>query len=96
MVRVTARASREGIEGVHTDAAGVAWLQVRVSTAPEKGRANEAVARLLARALDVAPSAVTLLSGAGSRHKRFLVRGDPAVLAPRAGCLGRDRGAQTS
>jgi len=44
-------------------------LHVRVSAAPEKGRANEAVVRLLADALGVPKSSVGLKTGAGAPRK---------------------------
>lgn len=46
-----------------------------VHAAPEKGKANAAVAALLARALSVATGTVRLLAGAASRDKTFLVEG---------------------
>jgi uncharacterized protein YggU (UPF0235/DUF167 family) len=42
-----------------------------VTTAPEDGRATAAVAELLAHALGVAKTRITLLQGATSRHKLF-------------------------
>ena len=50
-------------------------LRVKVREKAEKGRANEAVARLLAKALGVPPSAVTLVRGATSREKALEVEG---------------------
>ena len=42
---------------------------VKVSAKPQEGAANTAVIRLVARALDLAPSRVELLRGATSREK---------------------------
>ena len=47
------------------------------------GRANRAIGQALARALGVAPSAVGLLQGGGSRQKVFRIAGDPAELVPK-------------
>lgn len=66
-VRVTPRASRDAVEGF--DDAGV-W-RVRVTAPPVDGAANEAVARLLARALGLAPREVVLARGERSRVKYF-------------------------
>ncbi len=56
-------------------------LRVAVSAAPEKGKANAAIASLLVDALGCKPSQVALLSGATSRDKAFLVTGfDPDAL----------------
>ena len=46
---------------------GDAW-KVRVSAAPERGRANEAVVELLAETLALPRSSVTLFWGGGSRE----------------------------
>ena len=47
---------------------GAAW-KVRVDAAPEGGKANEAVLRLLAEALDLPRRDVTLVSGHAARDK---------------------------
>lgn len=53
----------------------VGWLddelKVRVSAVPEKGRANVAVIKLLAKALGISKSDINLMSGLTSRHKVF-------------------------
>lgn len=67
-VHVQPGAGRTAVVGRHGDA-----LKVRVAAAPEGGRANEAVAELLATTLGVPKSAVGLVSGATSRSKRFRV-----------------------
>jgi len=48
-------------------------LLVSVRAAPEKGKANAEIARLLAKALGVARDRVVLKSGGGSPHKVFVV-----------------------
>jgi hypothetical protein len=48
-------------------------LRVRVTRPPADGEANRAVQRLIARALDLPPSGVRLLSGERSRRKRFAI-----------------------
>lgn len=82
-VRVTPRARREGVEGVIRDAAGRALLAVRVAAPPEGGRANAAVAEVLADLLGVPKSHVRLAAGASGRIKRFVVDGNPRELAAR-------------
>ena len=69
-VRVAPGAARSAIVGRH----GAGW-KVRVAAPPERGRANDAVAELLASALDVPRAAVSLRSGAASRDKTFAVQG---------------------
>jgi uncharacterized protein (TIGR00251 family) len=63
-LRVSPGATRAGVVGRH----GEAW-KVRVAAAPEGGRANEAVVRLLADTLSLPREAVTLVSGHGGRDK---------------------------
>jgi uncharacterized protein (TIGR00251 family) len=62
--RVSPGAGRAQIVGRHGDA----W-KVRVTAAPEQGRANEAVLRLLAEVLLVPRSTLALVSGHGARDK---------------------------
>ena len=64
-VRVTPKASRARIE------ADGPLLRVYVTVVPEDGKANAAVPALLASALGVAKSRLTLLRGATSRDKVF-------------------------
>ncbi|MEK7529992.1 MAG: DUF167 domain-containing protein, partial [Patescibacteria group bacterium] len=49
---------------------GEAW-KVKVQTAPDKGKANDAVRELIAKELGVPKSRVTLVRGATSRKKVF-------------------------
>jgi uncharacterized protein (TIGR00251 family) len=63
-------------------------LRVAVTAPPEKGKANEAIQALLGESLNVKPSCVSLISGATSRQKRFLVEGlDPAGVLARLAAL---------
>ena len=66
-VRVTPRAAREAV--VLENGA----IRVLVTCAPEAGKANRAVAGLLAGALGVAKSRLVLLRGARARDKLFRV-----------------------
>ena|SRR5436190_1691017 len=72
-LRVSPGAGRAHVVGRHGDA----W-KVRVTAAPEGGKANDAVVRLLADALSVARSDVTIQSGHGARDKIVTLAGiDP-------------------
>jgi hypothetical protein len=63
-------------------------LRVAVTAAPEKGKANAAIAAFLADSLGCRASQVALLSGQTGRQKRFLIAGiDPAALRPRIEAL---------
>jgi len=69
-LRVSPGATRTELAGRYGDA----W-KVRVSAAPEHGRANDAVVRLLADRLGVPRKAVALVSGQTSRDKVIELRG---------------------
>lgn len=66
-VRVTPNASREQVS-----IDGERYL-IRVTCPPEDGKANKAVTKLLAKALGVPPSRLTLVRGHTGRDKLFQV-----------------------
>lgn len=72
---------------------GDAW-KVRVTAAPEHGRANDAVVRLMADTLSLPLSAVTIVSGHGARDKIIELTGvGPGVIERRlASATSSDRG----
>lgn len=70
-VRVQPRASRSEIVGWRADGT----LSVRVSAPPVEGAANTAVGVLLAGALGVRPSAVSVVHGERARDKTVRVAG---------------------
>ncbi len=82
-VRLTPKGGRNAIEGWQKSADGREYLKVRVSAAPHDGEANEALIALLARALGVAKSRVTIVAGASARLKQVAVEGDAPALAAR-------------
>jgi uncharacterized protein (TIGR00251 family) len=80
-VRLTPKGGRDSIDGTVRLSDGSSVLKARVAAAPTAGEANDALIRLLARKLCVAPRDVTLVGGATSRVKRILVRGDAVAVA---------------
>ncbi|RJX65523.1 DUF167 domain-containing protein [Tsuneonella suprasediminis] len=68
-LRVTPGARSEGIE------LGDGKLQVKVRAKPTDGAANDAVIRMLAKALGTPPSGIELLRGATSREKLVRIGG---------------------
>ena len=72
-------ARRSAVLGEHAGA-----LRVAVTAPPDKGKANDALADLLAEALGCRSSQVRLLTGPTSRRKRFLIAGlTPAEVCDR-------------
>ena len=72
-IRVTTRSAKPGIGGWRQGADGREALEIRVAEAPTDGAANEAVVKLLAKALGISRSEVTIIAGAASRNKRIAI-----------------------
>jgi uncharacterized protein len=87
-VRVTPNAGRDVIEGVELRDDGSAVLRLRVKAVPDKGKANAGVIALLAKALGVPKSAITVTSGETARLKTLAIGGDGASLAALIETLG--------
>jgi uncharacterized protein YggU (UPF0235/DUF167 family) len=82
-IRLTPKSARDALEGQEILADGRCVLKARVRAVPEAGKANEALRRLVAAALQVAAGRVSVESGATGRTKILLVEGDASVLAGR-------------
>lgn len=67
-VQAKPKASRNGLAGVHAGR-----LKVAVTAAPEKGKANVAVLEVLADALGLKPSQLSLAAGETDPRKTVLV-----------------------
>jgi uncharacterized protein YggU (UPF0235/DUF167 family) len=78
--RLTPKGGRDAIDGVAALSDGTAVLAARVRAAPEDGRANEALCKLIAGAAGVAASRARLIAGAKARVKQVAVEGDPQAL----------------
>ena len=74
-VRVTPKASRNEVTGLYIAADGAVSLGVKVTAAPDKGKANAAVIHLLAKKLGMAKSTLTLVKGETDRNKTFQFTG---------------------
>jgi uncharacterized protein len=72
-IRVTPRSAKPGVGGWRAGADGREELEVRVAEAPADGAANDAVVKLLAKALGISRSEVSIISGHASRHKRVAI-----------------------
>jgi len=69
-LHVVPGARRAGVVGRHGDG----W-KVRVTAAPERGKANDAVVRLVAATLGLPRAAVAIVSGHGTRDKTLEISG---------------------
>ena len=76
-MHVTPKSGKDEICGIEQVEQG-SELKVRVTAAPDGGKANKAVCKVVADALGVPKTSVTLASGATSRHKRLAIEASQA------------------
>ena len=74
-VRLTPSGGADRIDGAALDEAGLPYLKARVRAAPEKGEANAALEKLLAKALGLPKSNVQVARGATARLKTIEIEG---------------------
>ncbi len=67
-IKAVPGASRDQIAGILGDR-----LKIRISAPPEGGKANKAICKLIAQALDLKPNAVTIESGHSSAEKTLRI-----------------------
>lgn len=77
-LRVHPKARKDAITGVHAGA-----LKVSVTASPEKGKANDAVVELLAKALDLPKGSIEIVGGETSQDKTVVVGLDPDAVRSR-------------
>ena len=81
-VRLTPKSSREGIDGLKQIGDEI-YVQARVRSAPEDGKANKALVELFAAQLKLPKSSISLATGQASRLKTLHISGDPTTLGAR-------------
>jgi uncharacterized protein len=81
-VRASPGAAKDEIAGQWQGAGDEPRLAVKVAAPPDKGKANAAIIKLLAKALGVAKSTLSVSAGETARLKTVTIIGDPAVLEP--------------
>jgi len=85
-VRASAGARQNGILGARNGA-----VRIKVTAAPEKGRANTAIIALLSKAIGIPKSAIELVAGQTAPQKRFLLICEhPDALYPSLNNIVRD------
>jgi uncharacterized protein (TIGR00251 family) len=82
-LRVTPNAGRDAIDGPELRDDGTTVLRLRVAAVPDKGRANAAVIALLAKALGLPKSSISLVSGETGRFKTLRIAGETDDLLAR-------------
>ena len=73
-IKAVPGASRDSVRGLLGDR-----LKVRVSAAPEGGRANIAIVKLLVKALGARPDQIQLVSGHTNPEKVFMISAQSVV-----------------
>jgi hypothetical protein len=79
-VRLTPKAGANRIDGIAADAAGACALKARVTAAPESGKANAALLKLLAKSWKLPKSSLSIAGGAKDRNKVIHIAGDSGTL----------------
>jgi uncharacterized protein len=87
-VRLTPKGGADRIDGTMRLADGATVLAARVRAAAEKGEANAALEKLMARALGVAAANVSVVSGHKGRRKTVHVAASADELTVRLAALG--------
>jgi len=82
-LKLTPKAKKTAINQVMEEADGTVVLKLSVTAAPEKGKANAALIKLLSKEWKLAKSDMEITAGALSRHKTLLLKGDAVVLKQR-------------
>ncbi len=68
-IKVQPNASKDRVVGEHAD-----QIKIAVTVAPEKGKANKAVIKVLSRWLGIKSSDIEIVSGETSRDKKVFIR----------------------
>lgn len=89
-VRLTPRGGRDALEGLSELADGRCVLKARVRAVPEDGAANRALVALLAKALSVPKSDVSVTGGHTARLKELEIAGNGTALAERLAALMKE------
>lgn len=90
-IRLTPRGGADRIDGVTSASDGREHLAVRVRAVPEKGAANAALEKMLAKTFGLPKHAVRVAAGQTARLKTVRLEGDSAALTARLEELARSR-----
>lgn len=74
-VQVAPGSYKNTLDCIVDDAGGRKWLKVRVTAPPDKGKANDAVRKLLAKTWKIPISTISIMSGETSRKKVLRIVG---------------------
>ncbi len=72
-IRVTPNSSVSGFQDIFTDPNGIDFLKVSLNSAPEKGKANQELIKLLSKTLKINKSSFSVIYGTTDRYKKVLL-----------------------
>lgn len=72
-VKLTPNASSCGFGELFTYADGAVYLKAGVTVAPEKGKANKELIKMLAEKLEISKQNIELAAGTTTHYKKFFV-----------------------
>jgi len=75
-LRLTPQGRAMMVDGIMKNSAGQMMLKATVTTAPEDGKANKALLKMLAKEWKVAKSTIEVIQGHTARHKTLHLSGD--------------------
>lgn len=78
--RVTPNAKKDIIECSEIRDDGLCYLKVKTRAIPEDGKANDAIIKIIAKAIGISKSEITIKSGHTSRIKILLVNADFSII----------------
>jgi uncharacterized protein len=79
-LRLTPRASRDGVEGIMQDVDGRPLLKLRLAAPPVEGAANKTLIAFLGKTLSLRKADITIRSGETSRTKILHLSGEPQMI----------------
>lgn len=80
-VRARPNASKSSIDGPVQRDDNTMALAIRVTAQPERGKANAAIATLLAKTLGLRKTDITCFAGKSTKSKVFHLAGDPESIS---------------
>ena len=80
-LRLTLRAGHDSLDGIGRLSNGSDVAVAHVRALPAEGAANKALIAILAKALKVPKSALSIVAGAGARLKQIRIAGDAQALS---------------
>ncbi len=84
-IKLTPKAASNRVGPVERSADGGTYLKVAVTVAPENGKANAQLIKLLAKAWKLPKTRLTLVAGAKARYKTLHIEGDTRIMMEHIG-----------